>query len=137
MPSKSLEDACSQLREAVPQILDKFNGKYGPRLIAKVGEVMRTDEEQQQKYAQGRTALGPIITYADGVTHRSAHQRQTFHGETCSHAVDINVFDDDGTYLGNWPHYVPLVGLAIVFGVMSGGDWVRKDWPHLQCVDFK
>ena len=68
---------------------DKLHGLH-PLLAAKIGHIQmamtelgfpmivtdgaRTDEEQQALYAKGRTLPGKIVTNADGITHRSAHQ---------------------------------------------------------------
>lgn len=138
MPSRSLEDACSILREAVPQIIDKWSSRYSTfGLSAAVGEVLRTTEDQKATYARGRSMPGKIVTNRDGVSSISNHQSQEIHGETCSHAVDINVFGDEGKrYLGgegdaHW--YYALIGLSICQGVQSGGDWAHPDFPHLYC----
>lgn len=136
MPTRQLSDACTHLQERVPEVLDRYNSRYS-HVVAKVGEVLRTTEEQQAKYAQGRTTPGPVITHADGVKSLSAHQTRTFHGETCSHAVDINVFDaHTGTYYGDVQRlYIPLVGLAIASTLQSGGEWLHPDFPHVYCPD--
>lgn len=134
MPTRTLDDACSILKEYIPYVLDKYRARYGDVMIARVGEVLRTSEEQKAKYARGRTDYGRIITNADGVKYLSAHQAQTYHGETCSHAVDIDVVTPDGSrYITDPQAYYPLIGLACAFGLRSGGDWVRPDLPHLYC----
>ena len=140
MPTRNLEDACSFLREAVPQLLDKFNGRYQAfGRVARVGDVLRTTEEQQAEYAIGRTTgvPGKVVTHADGIHSISNHQAQAIHGETCSHAVDVNIFTLGGYLLGQKPGeehvYYPLIGLACALGIKSGGDWMRPDLPHLAC----
>lgn len=134
MPTRNLADACSILQEQIPEVINRYNGRY-QHVIAKVGEVLRTAEEQAAKYAQGRTTPGGIVTYADGVNKLSSHQKRTFHGETASHAVDINIFDaHTGEYLGDPPRlYIPLVGLGIAAMLQSGGEWIHPDFPHLYC----
>lgn len=116
-------------------LIYKYNGRYsGSGLIAKVGEVLRSTTEQQAKYAQGRTAPGRIVTNADGIHNLSDHQAQARHGETCSHAVDVNIFADNGTrYIDDERWYHALLGLGISVGLLSGGDWGKPDWPHLYC----
>lgn len=136
MPTREIEDACSILREAVPKILDMYNGRYDRR--ARVGEVLRTAEEQLAKWQQGRGLPGKIITAADGTRVLSAHQARLFHGETTSHAADINILSADGkTYISNDQAYWPLIGLATSVGLISGGDWMKPDLDHLQCPYFK
>lgn len=133
MPTKNIADACSILRDLVPELLLKYNGRYEYR-VAKVGEVLRTTAEQQDKWASGRTKPGKIITHADGVSSLSSHQIQTFHGEEASHAVDIDIFySDTKQYIVDEKAYWPLVGLAICTGLNSGGEWHSPDLPHLFC----
>lgn len=135
MSSRDLSLACSHLREAVPAIIEKYNSRYsGAGLVARVGDVLRTPEEQHQKWLQGRGLPGPIVTNVDGTYKKSNHQAQDLHGENCSHAVDINVFADDGKrYVSEDRWYHALIGLAICQAVHSGGDWVKPDFPHLAC----
>lgn len=145
MPTRELSDACSSLREAVPQIIDKWNSRYSHLgLRAGVGDVLRTVDEQKAAYAKGRTVMGPkpdeahpmghTVTHADGVTNLSNHQQQNIHGENCSHAVDMIVLADDGKrYVDDERWYRALIGLSICQGVRSGGDWDRPDFPHLAC----
>lgn len=134
MPSRNLADACSILQEQIPEVINHYNGRYA-HVIARVGEVLRTTEEQQTKYAQGRTAPGKIVTHADGVNKLSSHQKRTFHGENASHAVDINIFDaHTGEYMGGPERlYLPLIGLAIAAMLQSGGEWLNPDFPHIYC----
>lgn len=138
MPSRRLEDSCSFLQESVPRILDAYNGRYAPLLTAKVGEVLRTQDEQQAKYAQGRTRPGKIVTRVDGIAKLSNHQARLLHGETKSHAVDLDIFREDGSYVGNEPGdekcYLPLIGLCIAYGAQSGGEWLHPDLPHCFCA---
>ena len=137
MPSRDLTQACSILQEAVPRLLGMFNGRYSDK-VAKVGEVLRTDQEQLLKWQQGRTFPGKIVTNADGTRVKSAHQAALFHGETCSHAVDIDVLSPDGkNYVTHEQAYWPLIGLATAVGIKSGGDFMKPDLPHLYCVYWK
>lgn len=132
MPTRELEDSCSILREAVPKLLDMYRGRYDR--MARVGEVLRTTEEQLAKWQQGRGLPGKIVTNADGQRIKSAHQAALFHGETASHAVDIDVLSPDGkTYVTSEQAYWPLIGLATAVGLHSGGDFMKPDFPHLAC----
>ncbi len=137
MPSRSLDDACSLLREAVPQLIGLYNGRYSDKM-ARVGEVLRTADEQLAKWQQGRGLPGKIITNADGQRIKSAHQAALFHGENASHAVDIDVLSPDGkNYVTHEQAYWPLIGLATAVGIKSGGDFMKPDLPHLYCVFWK
>lgn len=149
MPSRDLSTACSKLQRAIPYVLAEYRARFPEREL-RLGEVSRTQEEQQEKWAVGRTTppIGPkhVITKCDGVRRLSPHQPQTKHGELASHAVDLNVFVG-GIYHGkakDLPFYLPLVTLAGVYGLRSGADWNRNaewsdeawlDAPHMECVD--
>jgi len=136
MPTRELEDSCSILREAIPRLVGMYNGRYERR--ARVGEVLRTAEEQGQKWLQGRGLPGRIVTHADGVKTLSAHQARVFHGETASHAVDIDVVSLDGkNYITAEQAYWPLIGLATAVGLKSGGDFMKPDFPHLYCPHWR
>jgi len=137
MPSRNIDDACSIHRQAVPHLIGLYNGRYSDK-FARVGEVLRTDQEQLSKWQQGRGLPGKIVTNADGTRIKSAHQAALFHGENASHAVDIDVLSPDGkTYVTHEQAYWPLIGLATAVGIVSGGDWMKPDLPHLACPYFK
>lgn len=58
-----------KIREDVSSIVKECNerlagGKFG--IMIRIAEAVRTWAEQDKKYAQGRTAPGPIVTYAKG-----------------------------------------------------------------------
>lgn len=135
MPSRDLSDACSLLRDAIPQLIDIYNGRYemdGRRV--RVGEVLRSQDEQAVKFAQGRTIPGKIVTNADGIRTLSSHQAALLHNEMCSHAVDMDVVSLDGRrYIDREQSYWPLIGLATAFRLLSGGDWPKPDLPHIAC----
>lgn len=135
MPTRLLGDSCSILQEAIPEIILAYDGRYEEEgRILSIGEVLRTQAEQAEKYAQGRTTPGKIITNANGFETLSSHQAQVFHNEMCSHAIDLNVLTADRkTYLQQERFYYPIVGLALVYGLKSGGDWKKPDLPHCHC----
>jgi hypothetical protein len=84
----------------------------------------RTASDQAQLYAQGRTAPGPIVTYAKPGSSR--HET----GE----AVDVVPTSLKGTK--NWSPDNPIwdkVGAAArAAGLEWGGDWRHRDRPHVQ-----
>lgn len=71
-----------QLVAVLEPILDQFT--------MFVVQGVRTVAQQQALYAQGRTAPGSIVTYKDGVTHKSNHQP---HADGFGHAVDAAFID--------------------------------------------
>ena len=119
-----------KLRNAVLRLLSVMAELGYPMLVT---DGVRTDAEQQALYAQGRTAPGPIITHADGVTHRSNHQ---LHADGTGHAVDC-AFLVNGQ--PSWDDALPwrLYGEAAkALGCTWGGDWQTiKDRPHIEWPD--
>lgn len=117
-----------------------------PLLLDKIGSIMiamrelgfpmklvsgvRTAEQQQELYAQGRTKPGPIVTYLDGVKKKSNHQVKE---DGFGHAVDC-AFLENGK--PSWSLNLPwkLYGeMAKTLGLKWGGDWKRfTDLPHVE-----
>jgi len=101
--------------------------KVGPDFTVTDG--LRTTEDQQKLYAQGRTEPGPILTYADGVIKKSNHQS--------GRAVDLAPYPIDYEdrerfyYLAGY-----LMALAQTMNIPLewGGHWPGKkqDLPHFQ-----
>lgn len=98
-------------------------------LNIKIGETLRTVEEQDALYAQGRTEPGNIVTNAKGSTYSSYHQWGV--------AFDIIRNDGQGAYneSGNFFGRVGLIGVAL--GLEWGGNWKSPvDKPHFQLPDW-
>ena len=95
----------------------------------RVTDGVRTADQQQHLYAQGRTAPGAIVTQADGVVHRSNHQR---HDDGFGHAVDL-CFLVEGK--PSWDERLPWLAygaVAMALGLTWGGTWTRPDKPHVE-----
>jgi peptidoglycan LD-endopeptidase CwlK len=106
----------------VRKILDAMRA-LGFEMIVTDG--VRTTEEQQALWRRGRTAPGPKVTNADGITTISKHQTRR--------AVDC-CFMVDGT--ASWAESNPwaLYGaMARAIGLVWGGDFTSiKDRPHVE-----
>lgn len=105
----------------------------GLRMMVTSG--VRSTEEQQALYAQGRTTPGAIVTQLDGVKKRSNHQpRLSGRYEGFGAAVDMAFVDAEGK--PSWAEDQPwlLYGrMATALGLMWGGDWRSfKDRPHIE-----
>ena len=106
-------------------ILADMDGAHSPMFVV---QGVRTDEQQEALYAQGRTEVGEIVTYKDGVTTRSNHQ---VHDDGLGYAVDcafvdVKPFDP----LHPWGHYGTLVEAA---GLKWGGHFLGfADLPHAE-----
>lgn len=98
-------------------------------LIIAIGETLRTVEEQDALYAQGRTKPGQIVTNAPGSSYSSYHQWGT--------AFDIYRNDGKGAYneSGNFFKRVGAIGVSL--GLEWGGNWTSiVDQPHFQLPDW-
>ncbi len=95
-----------------------------------VTDGVRTLEQQQALYAQGRTTPGHIVTNADGVKVRSNHQA---HGDGFGHAVDCTFIVDGKP---SWDDSLPwrLYGeMAKSQGLRWGGEFISiVDNPHIE-----
>lgn len=94
-------------------------------LIIGIGECVRTVQEQNEKYEQGRTKPGIRVTNARGTTYGSMHQWGI--------AFDFYRNDGKGAYneSGRFFERVGEIGKRI--GLEWGGDWIKpKDRPHFQ-----
>lgn len=88
----------------------------------KVISGLRSYEEQDALYAQGRTTPGKIITKA-----QAGYSNHNF-----GIAFDIGVFEGN-KYLGESPKYKAVGALGMEIGLEWGGSWKSMvDEPHFQ-----
>lgn len=90
-----------------------------------VSQGLRTIEQQDALYAQGRTAPGKIVTNAKG--------GQSWHNFGC--AVDCDPLNPDGTIDWNAQHpaWKAMEAAGVAVGLVAGANWVRfVDAPHFQ-----
>jgi peptidoglycan L-alanyl-D-glutamate endopeptidase CwlK len=85
---------------------------------------LRTYDEQNALYAQGRTSSGKIVTNA-----RGGYSNHNF-----GVAFDVGVFSADGSkYIDESPSYKIVGQLGKSLGFEWGGDWSSiQDQPHFQ-----
>lgn len=125
---------------------DVFDGIH-PALKAKITQVLtamaalncpmrvcqgvRTAEQQQDLYAQGRSLPGKIVTNADGFKVKSNHQ---VHADGFGHAVDCCFMT--GEPFGEKQPW-SLYGAAVkAVGLNWGGSWTSfQDRPHAELPD--
>ena len=113
-----------------------------PDLIAKVSPILdtlgmvviqgvRTVAQQQALYAQGRTTPGSIVTYKDGIVHKSNHQP---HADGFGHAVDCAFYGPDPfADTHPWEAYGEAVEAS---GLVWGGRWTGLvDRPHAELTE--
>jgi peptidoglycan L-alanyl-D-glutamate endopeptidase CwlK len=95
-----------------------------------ISQGVRTKEQQEALYAQGRTKAGPIVTW----TLNSKHLKQSDgHG----HAIDIAIYIKgkltwDEHYYDAVAPYFKAAAKRIGVNLTWGGDWKRKDRPHYE-----
>lgn len=118
MPSKSLADLTPDTRQAAEMLLS-YAASEGIDVI--VTHTLRTCDEQNALYAQGRTAPGAKVTSAPGC--RSWHT----HGR----AIDL-IVKDGGQLVHNGldERYSRLGAYAKSIGMKWGGDF--KDYGHFE-----
>lgn len=112
---------------ALVRVFDEMDAEQAPIFVV-CG--VRTDAEQQKLYAQGRTAPGLLVTYKDGLRHRSNHQ---VHADGLGYAVDC-------AFVGPQPfdprHPWEKYGEAVeAQGLTWGGRWRMGDTPHAERPD--
>ncbi len=96
---------------------------------------VRTVEEQQKLYAEGRTIQGKIVTNCDGIKHKSNHQVKP---DGLGYAFDIAVIINNKS---NWDKKTfkevadSARELMKQYNIEWGGDWKNfSDYPHFQLI---
>src|SRR5699024_8983299 len=122
----------TELHPKVAENAEKLKEKAADKDIAiQITEGFRTEERQDDLYAQGRTQPGNIVTNAKGG--ESYHN----YGLAVDFAVeadgevtwDVN-YDGNGNGKSDW---VEVADIAKDLGFTWGGDWEEfRDYPHLQ-----
>lgn len=98
-------------------------------LIIAIGETLRTVEEQDALYAQGRTKPGQIVTNAPGSSYSSYHQWGT--------AFDFYRNDGAGAYNETGDFFNRVGAIGVKLGLEWGGNWKSPvDKPHFQLPDW-
>jgi len=104
---------------------------------------LRTTQEQQQLFAQGRTMPGKIVTNCDGIIKKSKHQAKE---NGIGYAVDVVPYPIDWNDIKRFYHFIGFVratarklGIVIVSGSDWDSDYVLNDQdfydlPHYQTV---
>lgn len=96
----------------------------------RITDGLRTEQQQKDLYALGRTKPGNIVTNADGVIRKSNHQPKI---DGFGHAVDCAFWIDGGP---SWADNLPwrcYGECAKALGLKWGGDFLSiKDRPHLE-----
>ena len=109
--------------KALQGLCDKNGLKIG------ISECLRTKDEQDALYAQGRTKPGNIVTNAKGSTYSSMHQWGV--------AFDFYRNDGKGAYNDADDFFGEVGKIGKSIGLMWGGDFKSLvDKPHFQLPDW-
>ena len=127
-----------KVRAEVIQLIDKVEATLPPNMAVRIVQGLRTIDEQNDLYAQGRTKPGNIVTNAKGGS--------SFHNYGL--AIDFAILtdkdgngsfedlswdirkDNDKDGVADWLEVVKVFEAA---GWEWGGKWSSiKDYPHLQ-----
>lgn len=106
---------------------------------------LRTDQDQQELYAIGRTVdvgIRKPVTYVDGVNKKSNHQAKE---DGYGYAFDIYIYDHVKKK-ASWnvdklsAVAIHLIKVAQKKGIELswGGNWNRfKDYPHFEVINYE
>lgn len=121
--AKTIATLFPELRERAAKLVELAAKED---ITIKIISGLRSYEEQDELYAQGRTKPGKVVTKAKG--------GQSWHNHGC--AFDVGVFEGS-SYLGESPHYKTVGELGESIGLEWGGRWKFKDDPHFQDANGK
>lgn len=121
--AKTIATLLPELRERAAKLVELAAKED---ITIKIISGLRSYEEQDELYAQGRTKPGKVVTKAKG--------GQSWHNHGC--AFDVGVFEGS-SYLGESPHYRAVGELGESLGLEWGGRWKFKDDPHFQDTNGK
>jgi peptidoglycan L-alanyl-D-glutamate endopeptidase CwlK len=126
--SRDIKHAHPYLQDRWAKLQESYHNDTGRDIFLTC--TWRSVENQQKLYAQGRTAPGPIVTKIDGIERKSEHNFYP------SRAIDVCVDKnpDPVKVSAEWNEeaYIPLIGICERLGLVSGGSWKWKDFPHVE-----
>lgn len=130
--SRDKKDLHNELVRAYELACDKYKELYPSFPQPFLTCTHRTNEEQEQLYAQGRTEKGPIVT--------NARAGQSPHNYLPSFAFDIAFITIKKTVswdLKYFKYFAECIK-AVAPGVEWGGDWKKlPDAPHFELKAWK
>ncbi len=138
LTSRKLADCAPSLQLRYADLEAMWNDRYRFRRLI-ITCTHRDAEAQHALWEQGRVTKGPIVTFCNGTTTLSPHNR--YPAEAVDVAIRLLPGDPDESVVKEvvtWkaPLYWPLLELARLAGLVSGGTFRMKDWPHLELPAF-
>ena len=120
-----LEGVHPRLIEKIERVLKAMEALGQPMFVC---QGVRTTEQQQALYAQGRTRPGAVVTKADGVVNKSNHQVKA---DGFGHAVDCAF--QNGEPFGEFQPWKTYGACCDAVGLIWGGSWKTiLDRPHAE-----
>ena len=127
-----------KIRDEVKMLIEKAELNFPPTIAIAVPQGLRTIDEQNELYAQGRTKPGNIVTNARGGS--SYHNYGLAFDFCLVYDTDGNGIYDETSWdikkdkdkdgIADWLEVVKVFEAA---GYEWGGKWSSiKDYPHLQ-----
>ena len=113
-----------EVQTIIPKFLEecKKNG-----LIVKITDTLRNKEEQNKLYAQGRSAIGKIVTWVD----------YPYSNHNWGMAFDVCRNDGKGAYNDSDSWFKKVGQIGKKFGLTWGGDWKDSpDKPHFELTKY-
>jgi peptidoglycan L-alanyl-D-glutamate endopeptidase CwlK len=121
-----------KIKDEVLRLLNQAESIIDSNLAIRVVQGLRTIEEQNELYAQGRTKPGSIVTNAKG---GSSYHNYGLAIDFCflfQQPSGEYKYDDNKSWLVG-PNHKKVTDLFKANGYQWGGDWqTTKDFPHLE-----
>ena len=124
MASRLLTDCEPILAEAYQRAFNEWCEAFPHRPKPFITCTHRSNKEQSELYAKGRTAPGPKVT--------NAKAGQSKHNLYPSKAIDIAFKNPDGSLDWNIDNFKLFASLICKHGVTWGGSWKFVDNPHFE-----
>lgn len=130
MASRDINDLCPELLIICKEFLAQCTAA---NISVHIDCTYRSDEEQNDDYAKGRTVPGHIITNAKAG--QSAHNCKTSDDTPAARAFDIYILSDDKTL--NWDisslSWQTVIQIGEGLGLTCGAHFKSiPDYPHFQ-----
>lgn len=136
MPSRAITDLDPTLQPLAQQFLDQC---AAAGLEAIITCTYRSNAEQEEDYAKGRTTDGPIIT--DEPPGHSAHNRTDANGNPAAAGFDFALYAPGEKSL-DWnasdDQWRTAISIGQQLGLVSGSCWPGlRDYPHLELPNWR
>lgn len=131
MASRSLTDLHPRLQEKAINFLQRCE-KQGIDIL--IYCTYRSNKEQAELYAQGRSKPGKIVTYAKP---GQSNHNFTIDGKPSSKAFDcVPLVHGKPQWSNLHPLWKELGKIGTEVGLMWAGNWTRfKEYPHFELPD--